>query len=127
MKPALLPIERIENRILLVRGQKVLLDTDLAALYGVETRALNQAVKRNLERFPADFMFHLSAKEFENRRSQLVMSKPCAKMGPCRAPFAFTEHGALMAAPRFEHPPRRRTQPVCRALLRAFARNARRA
>ncbi len=98
MKPALLPIERIENRILLVRGQKVMLDTDLAALYGVETRALNQAVKRNLERFPADFMFQLSAKEFENWRSQLGMSKPGAKMGLRRAPFVFTEHGVLMAA-----------------------------
>ena len=98
MKPAPLPIERIENRILFVRGQKVLLDTDLAGLYGVETRALNQAVKRNLERFPADFMFRLSAKEFESWRSQIVMSKPGAIMGLRRAPFAFTEHGALMAA-----------------------------
>ena len=98
MKPALLPIGRIENRILVVRGQKVLLDSDLAALYGVETRVLNQAVKRNLERFPADFMFRLSAKEFESWRSQIVMSKPGAIMGLRRAPFAFTEHGALMAA-----------------------------
>ena len=86
MKPAPLPIERIENRILFVRGQKVLLDTDLAGLYGVETRALNQAVKRNLERFPTDFMFQRSAKEFENWRSQIVMSKPGAKMGLRRAP-----------------------------------------
>ena len=98
MKPALLPIGRIENRILVVRGQKVLLDSDLSALYGVETRVLNQAVKRNLERFPADFMFRLSAKEFESWRSQIVMSKPGAIMGLRRAPFAFTEHGALMAA-----------------------------
>jgi hypothetical protein len=105
MKPALLPVERIENRILPVRGQKVLLDTDLAALYGVETRVLNQAVKRNLERFPADFMFQLSAEEFENWRSQLVMSKPGAKIGLRRAPFTFTRraHGGL----RFKHPPRR--------------------
>ena len=98
MKPALLPVGRIENRILLARGQKVLLDSDLAALYGVETRVLNQAVKRNFERFPADFMFRLSAKEFESWRSQIVMSKPGAVMGLRRAPFAFTEHGALMAA-----------------------------
>ncbi|TAK85078.1 MAG: ORF6N domain-containing protein [Betaproteobacteria bacterium] len=63
------PIERIENRILLVRGHKVLIDGDLAALYGVETRVLNQAVKRNAERFPADFMFQLSARELEARRS----------------------------------------------------------
>ena len=60
---SVVPIERIESRILLVRGYKVLLDADLAALYGVETRVLNQAVKRNRERFPADFMFRLSAKE----------------------------------------------------------------
>lgn len=92
------PIERIENRILLVRGLKVLLDADLAALYGVQTRALNQAVKRNAERFPADFMFRLSARELEAWRSQVVMSNPAARMGLRRAPFAFTEHGALMAA-----------------------------
>jgi len=93
-----IPIERITDRILLVRGHKVLLDADLAALYGVETRALNQAIKRNAERFPADFMFRLSAKELEKWRSQFVMSNPGAKMGLRRAPMAFTEHGALMAA-----------------------------
>ena len=60
----------IARQILVIRGQKVMIDADLAALYGVETRALNQAVKRNLDRFPADFMFQLSAKEFENWRSQ---------------------------------------------------------
>jgi hypothetical protein len=96
-KPAL-PTERIENHILLVRGHKVLLDADLASLYGVATRALNQAVKRNAERFPPDFMFQLSAKELEAWRSQFVMSNPGARMGLRRAPFAFTEHGALMAA-----------------------------
>ena len=92
------PIERIENRILLLRGLKVLLDADLASLYGVQTRVLNQAVKRNAERFPADFMFRLSARELEAWRSQVVMSNPTARMGLRRAPFAFTEHGALMAA-----------------------------
>jgi len=94
------PIERIENRILLVRGQKVLIDADLAALYGVETRVLNQAVKRNAERFPADFMFPLSAKELETWRSHLVMSNPGARMGLRRAPFAFTEHSALRSTRR---------------------------
>ena len=88
----------LEERILLVRGQKVMLDTDLAALYEVETRALNQAVKRNLKRFPADFMFQLNAQEFDEWRSQIVMSNPGSRMGLRRAPFAFTEHGALMAA-----------------------------
>jgi len=119
MKPALLPIERIESRILLVRGQKVLLDTDLAALYGVETRVLNQAVKRNPERFPADFMFQLSIAEFDNWRSQLVMSNPGAKMGLRRAPFAFTEHGALMAASVLNTP---RAVEVSLYVVRAFVR-----
>lgn len=93
-----LPLERIESRILLIRGYKVLLDSDLAALYGVQTRTLNQAVKRNAERFPSDFMFQLSARELQDWRSHFVMSNPNAKMGLRRAPFAFTEHGALMAA-----------------------------
>jgi hypothetical protein len=78
-----------------------MLDTDLAAHYCVETRMLNQAVKQNLERFPADVRFRLSAKEFENWRSQLVMSKPGAKMGLRRAPFAFTKHDARSWRPRF--------------------------
>src|SRR5437016_998942 len=92
------PLERIQNRILVVRRRKVLLDADLAALYGVETRVLNQAVKRNLERFPNDFMFRLSANELTAWRSHFVMSNSGAKMSLRRAPFAFTEHGALMAA-----------------------------
>jgi hypothetical protein len=95
---ATVPLERIENRILLVRGHRVLLDADLAALYGVKTRALNQAVKRNAERFPSDFMFRLSARELDNWRSQSVISNPGARMALRRAPLAFTEHGALMAA-----------------------------
>jgi len=119
MNPAPFPIERIENRILLMRGQKVLLDAGLAALYGVETRVLNQAVKRNLERFPADFMFQLSAREFENWRSQLVMSKPGAKMGLHRAPFAFTERGALMAGSVLNAP---RAVEVSVYVVRAFVR-----
>ncbi len=119
MKSALLPIERIENRILLVRGQKVLIDVDLASLYGVETRVLNQAIKRNLDRFPADFMFRLSAKELENWRSQFVMSNPSARMGLRRAPYAFTEHGALMAASVLNTP---RAVEVSVYVVRAFVR-----
>jgi hypothetical protein len=92
------PIARIDSRILLVRGQKVMLDADLAELYEVETRTLNQAVKRNRERFPADFMFSLTEQEVSDWRSQIVMSNPGARMGLRRAPFAFTEHGALMAS-----------------------------
>ena len=77
----LVPAELIEKRIYLVRGHKVMLDRDLADIYGVETRALVQAVRRNRERFPDDFMFQLSKEEFESWRSQIVMSNPGAKMG----------------------------------------------
>lgn len=113
------PIEHIDSRILLVRGHKVLIDADLAALYGVETRVLNQAVKRNPERFPADFMFQLSAKELEAWRSQVVMSNPGARMGVRRAPFAFTEHGALMAATVLNSP---RAVEMSLYVVRAFVR-----
>src|SRR5229473_6268027 len=75
---SVVPIERIESRILLVRGHKVLLDADLAALYGVETRVLNQAVKRNRERFPADFMFRLSTEEWDSLRPQFATLTACA-------------------------------------------------
>jgi hypothetical protein len=92
------PAEQIASRIVFIRGRKVLVDSDLAALYGVETRSLNQAVKRNAERFPADFMFRLSARELSDWRSQIVISNARAKMGLRYAPLAFTEHGALMAA-----------------------------
>ncbi len=92
----LIPAERIEQSILLVRGHKVMLDRDLAALYEVETKVLNQAVKRNADRFPEDFMFQLSAEEFENWKSQIVTSNPAAKMGVRRRPYAFTEQGVAM-------------------------------
>lgn len=90
------PTELIERRIYVIRGQKVMLDSDLAELYQIETRALNQAVNRNLDRFPEDFMFQLSAAELENWRSQIVMSNPAAKMGVRRPPHAFTELGVAM-------------------------------
>ncbi len=73
-----------------------MLDSDLADLYKVETRSLNQAVRRNLDRFPEDFMFQLSEQELENWRSQIVMSNPAARMGLRRPPYAFTEHGVAM-------------------------------
>jgi hypothetical protein len=73
-----------------------MLDFDLAELYGVETRVLVQALKRNLERFPEDFMFQLSKDELQNWRSQIVMSNPGAKMGLRRQPHAFSEHGVAM-------------------------------
>lgn len=74
-KTSLIPVERIERSILLLRGQKVMLDSDLAELYGVEIRVLNQAVKRNMKRFPSDFMFQLNEEEFESLRSQFVTLK----------------------------------------------------
>jgi ORF6N domain-containing protein len=91
----LIPLERIESKILLIRGQKVLLDRDLADLYEVETRRLVEQVKRNLSRFPSDFMFQLTKKEFENWRSQIAMSNS-DRIGLRRPPYAFTEHGIAM-------------------------------
>ena len=87
--------EKIENKILTIRGQQVMLDRDLAELYGVETRALNQAVKRNIERFPERFMFQLTQEEFNNWKSQFVISNS-DKMGLRKIPYAFTEQGVSM-------------------------------
>jgi len=87
--------EVIASNILLIRGQKVMLDTVLAQLYGVETKTLNQAVKRNPHRFPKDFMFQLSDEEWENLRSQNVTS---SWGGRRYLPNVFTEHGAVMLA-----------------------------
>jgi hypothetical protein len=95
-RESLNPAERIERSILLIRGQKVLLDMDLANLYGVATKVLIQSVKRNLARFPSDFMFLLNDSELENWRSQFVTSNPGAKMGLRRPPYAFTEQGVAM-------------------------------
>jgi len=83
----------IQKKILEVRGQQVMLDFDLAALYEVETKVLNQAVKRNILRFPKDFMLQLTAEEFENLRSQIVTSK---RGGRKYLPYAFTEQGVAM-------------------------------
>jgi len=91
----MIPIERIESKIYLIRGQKVMLDRDLSSLYGVETRVLKQAVKRNTSRFPTDFMFQLSKDEFEVWRSQFVTSN-ADKKGLRWRPFAFTEQGVAM-------------------------------
>lgn len=93
--------KNIEHLIKVIRGQQVILDRDLALLYGVETRILNQAVKRNMNRFPADFMFQLSKEEFENWKSQIVMTKSADElksltMGIRRKPYAFTEQGIAM-------------------------------
>jgi len=87
---ALVTVERIANKIYLIRDKKVMLDRDLAELYGVETKVLKQAVRRNIERFPEDFMFELIKSEFKNLRSQIVTS---SWGGPRYSPMAFTEQG----------------------------------
>ena len=94
---SLIPVVRIERSILLVRGQKVMLDADLAALYGVATKVLVQAVRRNLDRVPSDFMFQLTADEFADLRSQFVTSSAERQWGGRRfLPYAFTEQGVAM-------------------------------
>lgn len=92
----LVPAETIEKKILLLRGEKVMLDTDLAALYGVETRVLVQAVKRNIERFPDDFMFQLSKEEADFLKSQIVTLKRGRGQHRKYLPYVFTEHGVAM-------------------------------
>lgn len=93
----------IQNKIYDIRGVRVMLDRDLAELYQVETRVLNQAVKRNISRFPADFMFELTDDEVKNWTSQIVISKSI-KMGLRRNPYAFTEQGVSMLAAVLKSP-----------------------
>jgi hypothetical protein len=114
---ALIPAERIERGILVLRGEKVMLSPDLARLYGVQTRVLVQAVKRNLKRFPSDFMFQLSKEEFENLKSQIVTSS----WGGARraAPYAFTELGVAMLSSVLKS---ERAVLVNIEIMRAFAR-----
>ena len=95
--PDIIPIERIEKSIYLIRGQKVILDSDLASIYGVPTYRFNEAVKRNKGRFPDDFMFQLKRKEVDILISQNAMSKS-GRGGRRSLPYVFTEHGAVMAA-----------------------------
>jgi len=95
--PILIPVERIAGEILFLRRQRVLLDADLAALYGVTTKRLNEQVRRNLSRFPGDFMFQLTTAEAGFLRSQNATSKK-GPGGRRTRPYAFTEHGAIMAA-----------------------------
>ena len=113
---ALVPGEQIHNKIHVVRGQKVLLDRDLAALYGVDTKVLNQAVRRNIERFPADFMFALSVQELAILRSQIVTS---SWGGTRRPPMAFTEQGVAMLSSVLRSP---RAIQVNIEIMRAFVR-----
>jgi len=135
-------VDQIEPCILLIRGQRVMLDADLAALYGTTTKAFNQAVKRNLDRFPADFMFRLTAEEAAQMRSQtvttsvssrsmrsqdatadlrsqIVTSSSASHGGRRYLPYAFTEHGVLMAASVLNTP---RAMEVSVYVIRAFVR-----
>ena len=91
------PLERIEKIILLIRGEKVIIDSNLAKLYGVSTARLNQQINRNLHRFPDDFMFQLTREEFKSLMLQNATSKK-GRGGTRKLPNAFTEHGAIMAA-----------------------------
>ncbi len=119
----------IRPQIIMVRGQHVMLDSDLAALYGVATKVLNQAVKRNAERFPADFMFQLVAKEITHLKSQFVTSSSAHMRsqivttsthgGRRKRPYAFTEHGAIMAATVLNSP---RAVQMSVFVVRAFVR-----
>jgi phage regulator Rha-like protein len=109
-------VQVIQQKIFLIRGQKVMLDRDLAELYGVETGALNQAVKRNKNRFPCDFMFQLTKAETQNWISQIVISNK-EKMGLRKDPFAFTEHGILMLSSVLNS---ERAVQVNIAIMRAF-------
>ena len=91
-------LQVIQTKIYEIRGQKVMLDYDLAELYEVETKRLNEAVKRNSERFPERFMFRLTTKEWENMRSQFATASAQSKRNAAVTPFAFTEHGVTMLA-----------------------------
>lgn len=98
-KKAVIPLERVVSRIYLIRGQKVMLDADLAKLYGVTTKRLNEQVRRNIARFPGDFVFQLNTREYDFLRSQIATSKNQPGSGGRRyLPYVFTEHGAIMAA-----------------------------
>ena len=96
-KTAIILAKRVTSRILILRNQKVILDTDLAELYGVPVKRLNEQLKRNPQRFPADFLFTLTRAEYQNLRSQNATSSS-AHGGRRYLPHAFTEHGAIMAA-----------------------------
>ena len=114
----IVPAERIEHSIFLLRGQKVMLDGDLAALYEVEVKVLNQAVRRNIDRFPEDFMFQLSPEEFDYLRSQSVTSSP-GWGGRRYPPYAFTEQGVAMLSSVLRS---KRAVQVNIEIMRAFVR-----
>ncbi len=116
---ALVAAEHIEKSILLIRKHKVMLDSDLADLYGVETKVLNQAVRRNSERFPKDFMFQLTEKEYDFLRSQIVTIKPGRGRHRKYLPYAFTEQGVAMLSSVLRSP---RAVQVNIEIMRVFVR-----
>ena len=119
-KTSLIPIERIERRIYFIRDQKIMLDKDLAELYGVETKRLVEAVKRNIRRFPHDFMFQLNEEENDLLRSQIATSNISTGRGGMRyAPYAFTEQGVAMLSSVLRSP---RAIDVNVEIMRAFVR-----
>ena len=118
MKSTSLKSEQIEQAIKIIRGQRVLLDSDLARLYGVTTAALNQAVQRNHERFPDDFAYQLTPQEFKDLMSQIVISK-AGRGGVRKRPWAFTEHGVAMLSSVLRSPEAVR---VNIEIMRAFVR-----
>ncbi len=117
-RTALIPVERIERTIVRLRGHNVMLDADLAALYGVDTRELVQAVRRNVERFPKDFMFQLRQEELDSLRSQSVISNS-GRGGRRTAPYAFTEQGVAMLSSVLRSP---RAVQLNIGIMRAFVR-----
>jgi len=117
MADAIVPVEKIQKAIYLIRGQKVMLDRDLAELYGVPTKVLKQAVRRNVDRFPDDFMFILSPEEFTTLRSQFVTSKSDPRGGVQYSPMAFTEQGVAMLSSVLNS---RRAIRVNITIMRAF-------
>jgi hypothetical protein len=117
-KAKMLAPPNVESKILEIRGERVMLDTDLAGVYGVTTKALNQAIKRNADRFPEDFRFQLTTEEVDSLRSQTVTSKK-GRGGRRYVPWVFTEHGALMAANVLNSP---RAVEMSVFVVRAFVR-----
>jgi hypothetical protein len=118
MENAIVPIERIQQFIYVIRGHKVILDGDLAIMYGVSTKRLNEQVRRNIERFPADFMFRLIDKEAEHLRSQIATSKK-SRGGRRYLPYAFTEQGIAMLSSVLKS---KRAVEVNIAIMRTFVR-----
>ena len=116
---ALVPVELIERRIYLIRGTKVMLDRDLAGLYQVETSYLNRQVKRNVDRFPADFMFQLTTREAEALRCQFGISNATGRGGRRYLPYAFTQEGVAMLSGVLRS---ERAVLVNVAIMRAFVR-----